>query len=238
MDIRPEFLGLVLACALVTAVPRVLPLVVLSRLRLPAWLVDWLGYVPIADDDLFRKETLVSAGLATLYHRLGFYFDQSKSPPGACIPLGFATYLRWTHLPPSSLLPPALGGINDSTLARLQEFAERDALPSLTSLFSVKPKGFEVKEGRDTLYGMAVLLTEFLMNRAPKASAEYYQLLKKYAATSSPVKEFSPSLFFEHYRKPIGDAAAIESELRAWLAEKSRPFNETKRLAAMKQRDR
>jgi branched-subunit amino acid transport protein len=48
MDIRPEFLGLVLACALVTALPRVLPLVVLSRLRLPVWLVDWLGYVPIA----------------------------------------------------------------------------------------------------------------------------------------------------------------------------------------------
>lgn len=48
MDIRPEFLSLVLACALVTAVPRVLPLVVLSRLRLPAWLIDWLGYVPIA----------------------------------------------------------------------------------------------------------------------------------------------------------------------------------------------
>jgi branched-subunit amino acid transport protein len=48
MDIRPEFLSLVLACALVTAVPRVLPLVVLSRLRLPGWLVAWLGYVPIA----------------------------------------------------------------------------------------------------------------------------------------------------------------------------------------------
>jgi branched-subunit amino acid transport protein len=26
----------------------VLPLVVLSRLRLPVWLVEWLGYVPIA----------------------------------------------------------------------------------------------------------------------------------------------------------------------------------------------
>ena len=48
MDIRPEFLGLVLACALVTAVPRVLPLLVLSRLRLPAWLLDWLRYVPVA----------------------------------------------------------------------------------------------------------------------------------------------------------------------------------------------
>jgi branched-subunit amino acid transport protein len=48
MDIRPEFLGLIAACALVTALPRVLPLVVLSRLRLPAPLVEWLGYVPIA----------------------------------------------------------------------------------------------------------------------------------------------------------------------------------------------
>ena len=48
MDIRPEFLGLVLACALVTALPRVLPLVVLSRFQLPAWLLDWLRFVPIA----------------------------------------------------------------------------------------------------------------------------------------------------------------------------------------------
>ena len=48
MDIRPEFLGLILACALVTAVPRVLPLVVLSRFQLPGWLLDWLRFVPIA----------------------------------------------------------------------------------------------------------------------------------------------------------------------------------------------
>ena len=48
MDIRPEFLALVLACAAVTAVPRVLPLLVLSRLRLPQWLLDWLSYVPVA----------------------------------------------------------------------------------------------------------------------------------------------------------------------------------------------
>lgn len=48
MDIRPEFLGLVLACALVTALPRVLPLVVLSRLELPGWALDWLRYVPIS----------------------------------------------------------------------------------------------------------------------------------------------------------------------------------------------
>lgn len=48
MDIRPEFLALVLGCALVTALPRVLPLAVLSRVELPGWLLAWLRYVPIA----------------------------------------------------------------------------------------------------------------------------------------------------------------------------------------------
>ena len=41
MEIRPDILALVLACALVTAVPRVLPLVALSRLQLPPWSVYW-----------------------------------------------------------------------------------------------------------------------------------------------------------------------------------------------------
>ena len=48
MGVRPEILALILACAAVTALPRVLPLVLLSRIALPQWLVAWLGYVPIA----------------------------------------------------------------------------------------------------------------------------------------------------------------------------------------------
>ena len=48
MDLRPEILALILACAAVTALPRVLPLVLLSRLALPPWLLAWLAYVPIA----------------------------------------------------------------------------------------------------------------------------------------------------------------------------------------------
>jgi branched-subunit amino acid transport protein len=36
MEIRPDFLMLVLACAAVTALPRVLPLVALARVELPA----------------------------------------------------------------------------------------------------------------------------------------------------------------------------------------------------------
>jgi branched-subunit amino acid transport protein len=48
MDVRPEILGLILACAAVTAVPRVVPLVLLSRVELPRWLLAWLAYVPVA----------------------------------------------------------------------------------------------------------------------------------------------------------------------------------------------
>ena len=48
MDVRPEILALILACAVVTAVPRVVPLVLLSRIALPRWLLAWLAYVPVA----------------------------------------------------------------------------------------------------------------------------------------------------------------------------------------------
>ena len=48
MDVRPEFLALVLACAVVTAVPRVMPLVLLAKIALPRWLLAWLAYVPVA----------------------------------------------------------------------------------------------------------------------------------------------------------------------------------------------
>jgi branched-subunit amino acid transport protein len=48
MDIRPEVLTIALGAALVTVVPRVLPLVVLARLALPPALRAWLAWVPIA----------------------------------------------------------------------------------------------------------------------------------------------------------------------------------------------
>lgn len=48
MDVRPEILIIVLGAALVTVVPRVLPLVILTRLDLPAGLKAWLAYVPVA----------------------------------------------------------------------------------------------------------------------------------------------------------------------------------------------
>lgn len=48
MDVRPEILALIVACAAVTVVPRVLPFVLLAKIELPRWLLAWLAYVPVA----------------------------------------------------------------------------------------------------------------------------------------------------------------------------------------------
>lgn len=45
MEVTPLVLWVVLGAAAVTVVPRVLPLLVLTRLEIPAWLRDWLGWV-------------------------------------------------------------------------------------------------------------------------------------------------------------------------------------------------
>jgi branched-subunit amino acid transport protein len=63
MEIRPEILIIVIGSALVTAGPRVIPLVLLSRISLPAWLREWLGAVPIAIlAALLATELLTSGG--------------------------------------------------------------------------------------------------------------------------------------------------------------------------------
>ncbi len=67
MDVRPEILALILACAAVTAVPRVLPLVLLAKIELPRWLLDWLAYVPVAVlAALLAIEVLVVEGRAVV----------------------------------------------------------------------------------------------------------------------------------------------------------------------------
>ncbi|GMK39383.1 branched-chain amino acid ABC transporter [Paenibacillus sp. CCS19] len=47
MEIRWSILLIIIGCSLVTLIPRVLPLMVLSRLQLPDWALRWLNYVPI-----------------------------------------------------------------------------------------------------------------------------------------------------------------------------------------------
>lgn len=48
MTVRPAILLLILGMALVTYLPRMLPILLLSRLRMPPLLLRWLEFVPVA----------------------------------------------------------------------------------------------------------------------------------------------------------------------------------------------
>lgn len=48
MEVRGSVLLVIALSALVTAIPRVAPLALLSRVALPSWATRWLEYVPIA----------------------------------------------------------------------------------------------------------------------------------------------------------------------------------------------
>ncbi|QSF47280.1 AzlD domain-containing protein [Paenibacillus tianjinensis] len=48
MEVRPDIFLIILGAALVTFIPRVLPLMLLSRITIPEWGMRWLNYMPIA----------------------------------------------------------------------------------------------------------------------------------------------------------------------------------------------
>ncbi|BBI33970.1 AzlD domain-containing protein [Cohnella abietis] len=48
MEVRWDVFLIIIGSALVTFLPRVLPLIVLSRMELPEWGIRWLNYVPIS----------------------------------------------------------------------------------------------------------------------------------------------------------------------------------------------
>ncbi|ASZ69438.1 AzlD domain-containing protein [Bacillus cereus] len=48
MEVRWGIFLIILGSAIVTFIPRVVPLMVLSRFELPEWVMRWLNYVPIS----------------------------------------------------------------------------------------------------------------------------------------------------------------------------------------------
>ncbi len=48
MDIRTSVFWIIVGTGVVTIIPRVVPLVLLSRITLPEWMNRWLGYVTVA----------------------------------------------------------------------------------------------------------------------------------------------------------------------------------------------
>ena len=68
MEIRLDIFFIIIGAALVTFIPRVLPLMLLSRITIPGWGMRWLNYVPIAVmSALVAQELFVDEGrFATL----------------------------------------------------------------------------------------------------------------------------------------------------------------------------
>ncbi|SIR36901.1 Branched-chain amino acid transport protein (AzlD) [Paenibacillus macquariensis] len=65
MDIRWNILIIIMGSALVTLIPRVLPLVVLSRFQLPNGLIRWLQHIPVAVmAALIAQELLIQRGIS------------------------------------------------------------------------------------------------------------------------------------------------------------------------------
>ncbi len=61
MEISSYVLLVILGSAIVTFIPRVLPLALLSRIEIPEWGISWLKHVPIAVmAALLAQELLIS----------------------------------------------------------------------------------------------------------------------------------------------------------------------------------
>jgi hypothetical protein len=192
------------------------------------------AYVPIPDSDRFRREILNWGVQAVLYHRIGLHYTRAEDPPGACLMQGLKSLSRWSHLPSNGAMPSTLGGMPDSTLTKLEKLAKDGQLVPLETLFAAKNAEFDDKGMQETLQGESMLLVEMLWHRDAATQKALFALLSKYAAAARPVKAFAYAAFLEQFKKPIGDAAAIEKELRAWILEKSRALNEQQKQAAAK----
>jgi branched-subunit amino acid transport protein len=106
MTVRPAILLLFLGMALVTYLPRMAPLVILSRLELPPWLLRWLSFVPVAVlSALLAKELLVN----------GSHLDVTRNHPHLWAAIPAFIVAAKTR----SLMGTVLVGIASMTLVRL-----------------------------------------------------------------------------------------------------------------------
>ncbi|MFC5452777.1 AzlD domain-containing protein [Paenibacillus aestuarii] len=71
MEIRWYIFLIIVGSSIVTVLPRVLPLIVLSRIQLPDWGMRWLNYVPVAVmAALVGQELLLQDGNISILHNI------------------------------------------------------------------------------------------------------------------------------------------------------------------------
>lgn len=106
MEIRPDIFFIILGAALVTFIPRVLPLMLLSRITIPGWGMRWLSYVPIAV-------------MAALVAQELFVTDGKFSALSTNVELIAALPAFWVAVKTRSLLGTVVVGILSLMLLRL-----------------------------------------------------------------------------------------------------------------------
>ncbi|MGG4197328.1 AzlD domain-containing protein [Paenibacillus jamilae] len=106
MEVRWDIFLIILGSAFVTFIPRVVPLMVLSRFELPEWAMRWLNYVPISViAALIGQEIFIHDGkIPSLTNNIEFF---------AAIPTFFIA------IKTRSLLGTVLGGIISIIILRL-----------------------------------------------------------------------------------------------------------------------
>lgn len=86
MEVRWEVFLIILGSAFVTFIPRVVPLMILSRFELPEWGMRWLNYVPI------------SVIAALIGQEIFIHDGRISSPPYVCRPDFQRSLLPLTYL--------------------------------------------------------------------------------------------------------------------------------------------
>lgn len=97
MEVRPEILMVIVASGIVTLLPRVLPLMVLSRFRLPEPVAEWLKHVPVA---------VMSALIAQ-----SLFLADDKPVQGPTLEMAAAVIAFWVAVKTRSLLGTVLAGV-------------------------------------------------------------------------------------------------------------------------------
>ncbi|MEK4064819.1 MULTISPECIES: AzlD domain-containing protein [Paenibacillus] len=106
MEIRLDIFLIIFGAALVTFIPRVLPMMLLSRITIPEWGMRWLSYVPIA---------IMSALVAQeLFIEEGKFTSLSSN-----VELIAALPTFWVAIKTRSLLGTVLTGVLSLMLLRL-----------------------------------------------------------------------------------------------------------------------
>ncbi len=66
MEVRYEILLIIIACGFVTLLPRVIPILFLSKFNLPKWYREWLSFIPVTLMSALIGRELIPIGSTTI----------------------------------------------------------------------------------------------------------------------------------------------------------------------------